>query len=769
MKRKLLGVTILYVLGVAILQNLGFSVFWKEGRKDVYPDNNFSGEVIGEVTGYSLTSSAYILHITSICVSYDDVKSAVRLGVFCYMEEPQGYAIGDIISVSGSFNEPEQSTNPGQFNTALYYRCRGTDLTSYQPEVTLVLPLSERQDIGYLQEIICKVKQRLYEFRWKLAAVYDNLLDAENAGILKGMVLGDRSGLSKEIQTLYQKNNISHLLAISGLHIGLVSGLLYGLLRLAFGSYLLSGIVGIIITFAYGYMTGASDSSMRAAVMLSISMVGAMLGRTCDLLTAMAISALIIITVNPLKLYDAGFLFSYGAIIGIGIVYPCMEKGLGLKKKISKMLAVSLSIQLVTLPVSLYFYGAVAVYSILLNLIVIPLATPILIFGFAGGILGLLGGLTFFRLLAGWLLFAACILIALITQLCRFVIRLPLASVILGAMQERQIYIYYAGLILLCGCLYYRSVSVSGKENAKPGDKELVRRCLSNMILCSWRHAAACSMLMLLMLVQLIFRRPVNQLTMLDVGQGDSILLQSKSGLHILVDGGSTSQSDVGQYVLQPALHFYGIRRLDYIIVTHADADHINGILYLLEQSDQLETVVDTLLIPLLCKDIEEYQELLQTAGAHGVRVSYLVPGMCLQDEEISMTCLHPSPERNYPDINDMSTVLEVSYGDTSILFTGDISTEVEDELLAYQELLASTDILKVAHHGSRYSTSESFLNLVSPKLSLISCGENNRYGHPHTELIFRLEASGSKILLTPEYGAIEITFDDKWTVKCYR
>lgn len=741
MKRKLLGLILLYVLGVAILQKVGFSVFDPDSFRESGLPESFSGAITGEVTGYARSASGYLLRISAICISYDDVRIEADMGVQCYFDVQPTYLIGDIISVNGTFSVPQVSTNPGQFNTYIYDKGRGIDLISYEPETGMYCGVSERRDISWLRRQWCLKRQTLLELKENLVNVVKAFMNQEDAGVFCAMLLGDRSGLSDELSRLYQANGISHILAISGLHIGLVSGMFYGLLRFFGVSYLLSGLVGILVSFSYGYMTGASDASMRAAIMLAVGMVGAMLGRTNDLLTAMGISMAILVSCSAWKLYDAGFLFSYGAVWGIGYVYPCLEKGCNLKYKWSKALCMTLSIQVVTGPIMLFFYGTMPPYAVLLNLIVVPLMTPILALGVFGMLLGY----------AGWgianeILFGAGILFHGITWMCSKVICLPFANVILGAMDTWQMLVYYAALIVIC------------------------------ILLCSktrkrWMPVIAC--LVCIMAGQFLYRQPKDMLTMLDVGQGEGILLRTKSGLQILVDGGSTSEKNVGQYVLEPALKYYGVRRLNYVIVTHSDADHINGITYLLEQSDALGTRIDTLLFPKCCEKMEGYDEMTELALAHGVKVDYLKPEMKLSSGTFTMTCLSPredAADKDVTDVNDLSTVLSVFYGSTSLLLTGDISTEVEGQLYPYDASLADLDILKVAHHGSKYSTSEEFLRVTSPKLALISCGDNNRYGHPHMELLERLKYAGCHIMTTPHFGAIEIRFYEKgWRTFSYR
>lgn len=751
MKRKLLGLIFLYVLGVAILQKAGFSVLGGGSFSQSPLPETFSGEITGEVAGYAQTASGYQLRISTIYIFYDDVRIQEKIGIQCYFAEQSGFHIGDIVSLEGTFSVPEVPTNPGQFNTYIYNKSRGIDFTAYEPVAMLVCGFSARRDISLPYRGLCLWRQALLSWKYDLAEVFRTLMCEEDAGIFCAMLLGDKRSLSPELSRLYQANGISHVLAISGLHVGLVGGMFYGLLRFFGVSYLFSGLVGIFVTFSYGYMTGASDASMRAAAMLAVGMVGAMLGRTSDLLTAMGIGAAILISCSAWKLYDPGFLLSFGAVLGIGYGYPSLEKGLALRHKWSKALCMSAAIQAFTLPVLLHFYGTVAPYSILLNLAVIPIMTPVLALGMAGvlsGCAGTLSGYTGFIWLAERLLSLAGVFVHGISWMCTKVSALPFASVILGSMETWQVVIYYAALALLCVLLRY----MAGKKQHK------------------WRLAVI--LLLFFMTVQCVHRRPRDMLTLLDVGQGDGILLQTGTGLHILVDCGSTSEKDVGQYVLEPALKYYGIRRLDYVIVTHSDADHVNGITYLLEQSDASGTAVGTLLLPRCCGRMEGYVGLSELAMRNGVAVGYLEPGMELKSGTFTMTCLSPKADAALTDINDLSVVLAVSYDQTRLLLTGDISTEAEEQLYAYEGFLANMDILKVAHHGSRYSTSEAFLRLTSPKLALISCGENNVYGHPADETLDRIYESGADVCRTDKEGAIEVSIDGssikirKWRVK---
>ncbi len=745
MKRKLLFIAVLFVLGEAILQNPAITV---KSPKEKYYDSlraAFSGSMTGEVRSFERAKGYNIVNLKT-----DDHG----LGVSVYISEENAlqFRVGDVLTVSGTFNKPKHATNPGQFDNYNYSRARGKDLTVFDPEIGVVGSTSS--------SFINRIKNRLVYLKNVFSHIIDRSADAETAGVLKAMLLGDKSELSDDVKEDFQRCSIGHLLAVSGLHIGLVAGTVYKLFRLLGLPYLLSGSIGIFFTFSYGYMTGASDSTMRAAIMLTFVIVGDILGRFSDLLTAMAVSLLILVISNPTKLYDTGFLFSYSAVIGIGAVYPCLSKLIpeydikkyaGVKKHIYKLsyafissLLLSISVLLVTLPLNLYFYGSFCPWSLLLNLIVIPLAAPLLLFG----ILGVIAGLVSYSL-AGIFIMPSKLILRLYMLLCGVTFKLPCSNVIAGAMKIWQMVLYYALLGGLCVLIYLRS----DQRNT-----ESKRRRIGNHFLKKKRLYCGSLFAVSVALFFLVLWRPKEDMvTFLDVGQGDSILLRTRSGETVLVDGGSSSEKKVGENIILPALKHYGISRVDHVIITHSDMDHTNGIVELLNMQEKSGVKVGTFYMPYACKDVDTYKELAENALNAGTSVSYLRPGMKLNKEGFAMTCIYPKADRPFDNANDMSTVMVADYDGVRLLLTGDIGSEAEPELYSYKDLIEDIDILKVAHHGSRYSTSDEFLDIVKPKSAVISCERGGSYGHPHKELIERLEEHGVKWTCTSDIGAFEV------------
>ena len=268
------------------------------------------------------------------------------------------------------------------------------------------------------------------------------------------------------------------------------------------------------------------------------------------------------------------------------------------------------------------------------------------------------------------------------------------------------------------------------------------------------------------------------QFTMLDVGQGESLFLRTKAGTTVLVDGGSTSVSKVGTYRILPFLKTEGVGRLDYVIVTHVDRDHISGIEELLLQSVRPGNLkIGALLLSEASLQDEKGQELASLARSCGTQVGAVHAGMSLRDSSARLDCLYPYAGETYADTNAASVTLKITCGELSILLTGDLGQEGEEEILEAAGVKGNAgaepaagqpaagldcDILKAGHHGSSTSSSKEWLEAVSPSLTLISCGKDNSYGHPHEETIARLRAAGSRILVTTDHGALTVRSSGK-------
>ena len=251
------------------------------------------------------------------------------------------------------------------------------------------------------------------------------------------------------------------------------------------------------------------------------------------------------------------------------------------------------------------------------------------------------------------------------------------------------------------------------------------------------------------------------KITFIDVDQGDCILIENPDGDTYMIDGGSSSVSNVGTQRIKNALYYKGISKIDYLIITHPDEDHTNGVLQLMSEDEAGSIKFENLLMPFF-ENNESYETLIETAKQSGINVVNLHAGMVIEDNTLSLTCLSPEKNEANSDTNDGSAVISLEYGDFDALFTGDISSEKESELLRKGAFNNKSDyeILKTAHHGSMGSTSEAFLEKLSFETAVISAGVDNTYGHPHKETLERLENAGTEILVTAECGEIEVVAD---------
>ena len=248
------------------------------------------------------------------------------------------------------------------------------------------------------------------------------------------------------------------------------------------------------------------------------------------------------------------------------------------------------------------------------------------------------------------------------------------------------------------------------------------------------------------------------QVTFLDVGQGDSIYFETKEGLHILVDGGSSTKSKVGQYIIEPFLKSQGCQKLDYVFLTHMDTDHINGVMELIEFTNFGGVSIETLVLGAGIEEDESYEKLVNLAKRHGIKLNFMKRNHSFNYGPLHMHCINPSGYKDNTDKNENSIGLEVSYGEFSMVLTGDMEESEKDAMLYLEK--EYYHILKVGHHGSNSSSSLMFLQRVKPMYAIISCGKKNRYRHPHPETLERLKNVNANIFYTKTGGAIIVKTD---------
>ncbi len=693
-------------------------------------------ELSGRITMIVQKSSGRALYLEHVTVSLLQGESYSCEAVVAYTSDNQIYQIGNQILLKGSLQKFLQASNPGQFDEQMYYRIENIDFKVIADRIKII-----NSDYSKYREGLRRIKNRLIR-------VYDTILEDKEAGILIAMLLGDKYLLEDELKELYQIGGISHILAISGLHISLIGLGIFRLLKQCRIPLQISVALTIAFLYSYGVLTNFSVSTNRSVVMMVVMLLAKLLGKTYDILSALALSALLILLQNPLQLFSAGFLLSYSAVLGISLLYPGFKRILPYKSKILDGVLVSMSATLATTPAVLYFYYQFPTYGILTNLLILPFITILTISSLLAGVAGL-----FCLPLGALLIGGPNYILKLYEEICRINAHLPGSLITVGRPGCVMILIDVCLLLIFI----YRS-------------KCNVKKCL-----------LIYPVIGILLLCLPHFPKGL-EVTMLDVGQGEAIYMED-GGANYLIDGGSADIRQVGTYRLLPFLKYRGVSKLDYAIVSHCDMDHISGLVELMEEG---RVRIDKLIMPRLMIMDESYIALEKLARDKMITLSYLGEGDIISSNRIktgsllfrgskavdlSIYCLHPAPEEVFPDSNSYSMVLGVRYGSFDLLLTGDLQKEGEERIsqnLAEEYYhkkyriapAADYDVLKVAHHGSKYSTSEEFLKIIKPELSLISCGRDNWYGHPHPQLLERLSNMESNIMITYDTGAITIRTD---------
>ena len=487
-----------------------------------------------------------------------------------------------------------------------------------------------------------------------------------------------------------------------------------------------AAVIAAGFLFFYLILTDFPVSAQRAVCMFWLRLGAEVSGRTYDESTAIAAAALVILCQNPLYLMDSGFLLSFGAAVSV-----CLLKWANVRGK-----QFGIWLWLCMLPLTMLFCYEVSFCGLLLNLLVLTPLGAVLFLGLAGGLLG-----SVLPVLGTVLLTPVGVLLGLYARLCAWCVQLPFASRITGCPSWWQTGVYVAGLFFL---LYCRKRNTDAKKKTA-GRRKLDKKCLLYGV------ASVC------LVVFLLWRPPAAPaVTMLDVGQGDGLVIRQGYSA-VLVDGGSTTVSKVGRYRIVPYLKYMGIRRIERIFLTHPDADHMNGLEELLEmiQNRELDMAVGGLVVPDWLQNQTDGVRLLKQATQMQIPVTYAVRGQTYTLGKIRFHILHPGGKTYDTDSNAGSLTFRMQTDTFSMLFTGDLEGGGETEVCREQ---VESDVLKVAHHGSKHASSKEFLDRVKPKLALISSGKGNRYGHPAEETVQRLEDTGCFLYTTIDCGAVTVS-----------
>ena len=693
------------------------------------------------ITGRIDTRTSETIILKSISIIQNDLKYSYSGKLQCELtntQEVQSLRLGQHIVLEGVFSHFDAATNHGEFDVRAYSAGKGIGGRVRKAQV-----LAAEEDYSFLREKLFAFRRRLHD---RLAKVFPE----KEASVMQTLLLGEKEELDAEVKALYQRNGIAHILSISGLHITLLGMGCYRLLKRLGAPVRVAAAGGAMTLLLYGMMVGMSVSASRAIGMYLLQMLGIFVGRTYDMLTGVGLLAALLVLQQPERLGDVSFLMSFGAVLGICLLTPVFAgdgrednagvetasgvvAGLltvtdilgdsayernkyreGWRKVVYERLwrmvsalksgfAASAGVILFTLPIQLWFFYEIPVYSVLLNLLVLPFMSVVM----AGGILSLIPGLG----IAGTV---DCLILWWYEWICERFGELPGAVWCVGRPAKWQMIVYYSGLfVLIIGRNYAEKwkrqrlyaayvaennhgdghrtererqrretcgVDDSGRGRKRESNRKKMQHSDRYSEICPtrWRHVLAnfwytwqgvmtyrngvmCRIVAAMILVLIVGLLTGNfdrgsRVTFLDVGQGDGIVVETGQGAY-LFDCGSTSRRKIGEYVLKPYLKSRGIQSLRGVFVSHPDEDHMNGILELLENGGEWGITVEQMFLPAIteAERREAFEKLLVAAEYARVPVSYIKCGDEIRDSRLRLRCLHPEENTTLADANAYS------------------------------------------------------------------------------------------------------------------
>lgn len=656
--------------------------------------------------------------------SLEKIALRVKLGSFQEASQIEQWRRGSVIVAPIQLSLPASARNPHAFDYASYLYWQGvhvTGETNYQavdmtPVFSVTASFQEWQDSGAK----------------RIEALFT---DPEIAGYMKSLLLGLGQEVNPELASMYSNLGLSHILAISGLHVTMVSSMFMWCLERIGIRRRLAFVVTILFLIGYVLLVGASASAIRSGLMGSVGLLCQVFGKRLDGKDVWAGALILMLVVNPYQLWHVGFQLSFAVTLGLIIYVPySLQVFVRVPVWIRSLVAVTLSAQLVSFPFLIYHFHLFSPVSWLVNLVVTPILSAIALpFGYIAVVLDFVHP------------FLAVIPVWVSTAMLKW-IHLPLFAI--------------------------EKMSLPFTYWPHPSWWWLVLyTCFLGTLPILWKigyHRKRDIMLTFVIFILFIVaaRQPFSgveevRITFLDVGQGDSIVVEIGDQKVYLMDAGGTMQFpaaepwmekrdpfEVGKDVVLPFLMARGIEKIDRVIMTHGDLDHIGGLKSLISHFSFGEVLVNGTAPSKL------EGEIVQLFRQEGVPILTGLPGQSWSDGPgIEWKWLHPG-ESTFSG-NDASVVLQLTAFNKTVLFTGDIEKDGESQLV--QNGLTSVDVLKVAHHGSNTSSNEELLAVTAPKVAVISAGVKNRYGHPSSEVLHRLKKSGSVVYRTDVHGAITL------------
>ncbi len=712
-------------------------------------------EVRGMISDYpEVRDKTTHLRLTTTAIKVGDEWQPVAGKALLFVPRYPAYEYGDVLRVSGELETPPQLDG---FDYKDYLAHR--EIFS-----TMLYPTIEIQQRGQGSTLLTGI----YWLRSRLSRSMANILPEPKASLAQGVILGIRSNIPAPVKDSFVKSGTAHLLAISGLHLSIVAGILLSLGIWLFGRrHYLYIWLALSVIWLFALLTGMHPPIVRGAIMASLFLTAELLGRQRSAFTALAFAAAIMVGLSPHILWDASFQLSFMAMTGLIFLAPPLmalgrrgvkatlgeSRAAGIASIITDSFAITLSAIIAVWPLIAHYFGIVSLVSLPATLFALPALPAVIVTGVLAGGLGLIA-LPVGQVVAwlAWLFLAYMLLVVNIFA------AIPVAYIEVGAVTPYLIGAYYLGLALAIylyrrrqqvGTLTARTLSTarSGMDKASSFVSLTPKK---------WLIPPLVVVTILVSITAATMPDDKLHVSFLNVGQGDAILVQTPAHHDILIDGGPSPQA-IGLGLGQK-MPFWD-RTIDLVVLTHPHADHLTGLVEVLERYR-----VKQVLMPEGDGASSIYDEWLKSLKAKQFKPTFARAGqrIDLGDGVVFEVLNPPTPylSDTESDIDNNGVTLKISMAEVSFLLTADIMWEAESELIARRANLNNT-VLKVAHCGSKTSTTPEFLAVASPQVAVISVGDNT-YGHPSPEVIARLENSlgPASIYRTDEQGTIEFITD---------
>ncbi len=691
------------------------------------------------------------LHFSAAEIHTEDEWRPVEGNALLFVPRYSTYKYGDQLHVTGVLETPPPLDD---FDYRGYLAHQGIYSTMLYPQIEIKARGAASKPLAWIYELRAHLAQKLAE-----------VLPEPQASLAQGILLGIRENIPQSVREDFTRTGTAHLLAISGLHLGIVAGIMLSLGLWLFGRrHYLYVWLALAVIWLYALLTGMHPPVVRGAIMASLFLAAELLGRQRSAITALTFAAAIMVGISPYILGDAAFHLSFLAMAGLVFLFPAFrsvgkavirksigEEGIAVTAAafIFDSLSVTMAAVIAVWPAVAYYFGIISFAGPLATFLLLPALPVVILVGAMSGMIGL----AFLPAgqVIGWL---AWLFLSYVLYVVSWLASSPLAFIEVGKVAPAWLWLYYT--VLTAVIILGRRVKVGWISGATAGLRSGAERSVSavSRVPKKWLIPPLTTIAVLVWLSAAAMPDDRLRVSFLDVKQGDAILIQQGTR-QVLIDGGPSPQ--ILNLELGRQIPFWD-RTIELVVLTHPDQDHLAGLIEVLQRF-RVERVLD----PNLEADSPIYEEWQRLIAERGITKTTAWAGQQLALSGATLTVLNPrnSQQNTDADIDNKSLVLHLKAGRVGFLLTGDIRSEAELQLIARRAALNST-VLKVAHHGSDTSTSPEFLSAVNPQMAVISVGAENKFGHPSPEVVTRLEQQlgADNIYRTDRHGTIQFITD---------